>query len=477
MKFQFKVNAILIFFLFVQNFNLKAQNECIQRIKKEALTIDTISYSSGTGFFINNEGYILTNKHVVGDHLDMRVKFRINDREIERPAKLVCYLMEEDIAVIKIDVTGLGLPSVPYSFIEKDLNIGSEVYTLGFPKPGILGESMKLTEGIVNSTSGFQDNKNEYQVSAQIQPGNSGSPMFDSRGNIKGIIYASYESGQNVNYAIKTDRIIELLKAFKIGFSINESNTSFSQNISKYQWSVCLISIKSKKTYYSEFIDTDGTYPFINPNFIIDKSRCDNYKMNQFLEYYDQQMDWPFFDIGLNNLESALLWSYMCTSPISFEVAQKNNALLQIGAFENIIENHDKANLNNTRRIFEDGPFSIDWYLSEWGDFQYYYDSKINLFGFGINFNAYELIQLDNYILNIYNQIENYSGNQFKTADYFNETKILRAPLNIYRSYIYYLIASEYNNDEYYKKCCDLIKKARSIDAGVLVWFTPESCN
>jgi S1-C subfamily serine protease len=205
-----------------------------------------LSYSSGTGFFINNQGYIVTNKHVVGDYLEMTVKFKINGKEIQKKAELVGYLMDEDIAIIKIDVKGLVLPTIPYSFTKNELNIGNKIYTLGFPKPGVLGESIKLTEGIVNSTSGFQDNTSEYQISAQIQPGNSGSPMFDSKGNVKGVVYASYEAGQNVNYAIKSAKLIELLNSLKISYNAVESNVSFVQSVSKFQWSICLISVIQK---------------------------------------------------------------------------------------------------------------------------------------------------------------------------------------------------------------------------------------
>ena len=471
----YKFLSIILFSL--TTFCSFGQNECIQRILKEASTIDTLSYSSGTGFFINNQGYIVTNKHVVGDYVEMNVKFKINGKEIQKKAELVGYLMDEDIAIIKIDVKGLVLPTVPYSFTKNELNIGNQIYTLGFPKPGVLGESIKLTEGIVNSTSGFQDNTSEYQISAQIQPGNSGSPMFDSKGNVKGVVYASYEAGQNVNYAIKSAKLIELLNSLKINFNSVEANTPVVQNVSKFQWSICLISVVEMKTYYNEFIDVEGSYPKINPSFVIDKSRCHNGKMHEFLESIDQSMDWDGIDSGLNNIESSLLWSYMCVNPISYEVAQKNHYLFEIGAYKNIIENHDKSNLEYTFRIFEAGPFSIDWYLGDFGDFRLYFNSKIRLYGGGINFNLSELNMLDSFISNLQLQIENYTGNQFKTKEHLAEVKLLRAPLYIYRAYISSVIASELNSSDYSKISCDYINKAKYINRNVEVWFLAENCN
>jgi hypothetical protein len=339
-----------------------------------------------------------------------------------------------------------------------------------------LGESIKLTEGIVNSTSGFQDNTSEYQISAQIQPGNSGSPMFDSKGNVKGVVYASYEAGQNVNYAIKSAKLIELLNSLKINYNTVEDNTSFVQNVSKFQWSICLISVVEMKTYFNEFSHTEGNYPKINPSFVIDKSLCHNGKMDEFLKSIDESMSWDGIDVGLANIESSLLWSYMCVNPISYEVAQKNYYLFEIGAYKNIIENHDKANLEYTWRIFEAGPFSIDWYLGDFGDFQYYFNSKIRLYGSGINFNLSELTMLDSFISNLQLQIEKFTGNQFKTKEHLDEVKLLRAPLYIYRAYINFVIASELNSDEYSKISCDYIKKAKYINRDVDVWFPSENC-
>lgn len=467
------LSVILFLFISLITFLSFGQNECIQRILKEASTIDTLSYSSGTGFFINNQGYIVTNKHVVGDYLEMTVKFKINGKEIQKKAELVGYLMDEDIAIIKIDVKGLVLPTIPYSFTKNELNIGNKIYTLGFPKPGVLGESIKLTEGIVNSTSGFQDNTSEYQISAQIQPGNSGSPMFDSKGNVKGVVYASYEAGQNVNYAIKSAKLIELLNSLKISYNAVESNVSFVQSVSKFQWSICLISVIQKKIYYSEFDINEEERPRINPNYRIDKSLCQDYQMEGFMNKFRNNETSSFSDINI--IEASLFWTYVGNGTLPWKLRKYMN-YFKLGAYENIIIEHDKERQNTTTRIYEDDPAGIDFYL-DLGEFDYYFDSKIRLYGTGINFNLIELLRLDNYLSNIQDQIDDFTVNQFTTEEYFNSVKLQKAKLYVYRAFVYFVITSEFNSDEYSKISCDFVEKAKNINRDVEVWFPAENCN
>ena len=84
---------------------------------------------------------------------------------------------------------------------------------------------------------------------------------------------------------------------------------------------------------------------------------------------------------------------------------------------------------------------------------------------------------LDSFISNLQLQIENYTGNQFKTKEHLAEVKLLRAPLYIYRAYISSVIASELNSSDYSKISCDYINKAKYINRNVEVWFLAENCN
>ena len=101
------------------------------------------------------------------------------------------------------------------------MRMGDEVFTIGYPAYWLLGKNPKYTKGEVNALSGINDDPRVFQVSVQIQPGNSGGPLFNSKGEVIGITQASLDPKvaigtfgtlpQNVNYAIKSNYISALL--------------------------------------------------------------------------------------------------------------------------------------------------------------------------------------------------------------------------------------------------------------------------
>ena len=74
-----------------------------------------------------------------------------------------------------------------------------------------MGDEVKVTNGIISSNSGFKNDISLYQISAPIQPGNSGGPLIDSKGNLIGIINAKHTDAENVSYAIKAAYLINLV--------------------------------------------------------------------------------------------------------------------------------------------------------------------------------------------------------------------------------------------------------------------------
>lgn len=102
----------------------------------------------------------------------------------------------------------------------KDVVLGQRVSAIGYPLSPMLGSSPKFTEGTIASKSGPQDDPRWFQISAAVQPGSSGSPLFDENGNIIGIVITSLDAAkafqltnaipQNVNWAIKSDYLLNL---------------------------------------------------------------------------------------------------------------------------------------------------------------------------------------------------------------------------------------------------------------------------
>ena len=90
--------------------------------------------------------------------------------------------------------------------------VGENIFVLGYPLAQLMGNEIKLTNGIISSRSGYQGDISTYQMSAPVQPGNSGGPMFDDKGNVIGIVNAGIPGAENVGYAIKTSYLKNLVE-------------------------------------------------------------------------------------------------------------------------------------------------------------------------------------------------------------------------------------------------------------------------
>lgn len=171
---------------------------------------------SGTGFALN-KGYIVTNYHVVEGAKSIKVNGINGDFNVSYNALVVATDIINDLAIIKINESNFsGIGSIPYSVNFKMAEVGDNVYVLGYPLTQTMGEEIKLTNGIINSRTGFQGDASTYQMSATIQPGNSGGPMFDDKGNVIGIVCAKHVGAENVGYAIKTSYLKNLVESFSL---------------------------------------------------------------------------------------------------------------------------------------------------------------------------------------------------------------------------------------------------------------------
>lgn len=160
--------------------------------------------SSGTGFAISSNGYIATNYHVVEGAISIVVKGIDGDFSKRLSAEVVKIDERNDLAIIKIkDTRFTSLGIVPYTFRQGLANAGENVFVLGYPLTSSMGEEIKLTNGIISSKTGFQDDVSTYQISAPVQPGNSGGPLFDVNGNLLGIVSSKHTKAENAGYAIK----------------------------------------------------------------------------------------------------------------------------------------------------------------------------------------------------------------------------------------------------------------------------------
>ena len=179
----------------------------------------TTSAASGSGFVLTQDGYIVTNYHVIEDaandnSVDIQVTFANGDKYT---AKLVGGEKDNDVAVLKIEAA--GLTPVTLGDSEK-LVVGENVYTIGNP----LGElTYSLTNGIISAldrliSTGDNVTLNMLQTNCDINPGNSGGPLFDSYGNVIGITTAKYTqsssgvSAEGLGFAIPINDVFAMIQ-------------------------------------------------------------------------------------------------------------------------------------------------------------------------------------------------------------------------------------------------------------------------
>lgn len=170
---------------------------------------------SGTGFALN-QGYLITNYHVVDGAGKITVQGVNGDFNTRLNAIIVASDRANDIALLRIsDGRFSGFGNVPYQLRTEVAEVGESVFALGYPLASIMGDEIKFTDGRISSRTGVQGAVNVYQISVPIQPGNSGGPLFDQQGRIVGITSSSLNremfSSENVNYAIKSGYILNLI--------------------------------------------------------------------------------------------------------------------------------------------------------------------------------------------------------------------------------------------------------------------------
>jgi len=164
--------------------------------------------SSGTGFFVNDNGTVVTCAHVIIGA--KKVAVDINGTRYD--ATVISINESTDLAIIKIDYASNSYFSL--SEFEKE-NIGNKVSVLGYPLPGILGTEIRLTDGLISAKSGINSNPTYFQMSVPVQPGNSGGPIFNESFQVVGIASSKLsdiemlrQSGtlpQNVNFGVKSE--------------------------------------------------------------------------------------------------------------------------------------------------------------------------------------------------------------------------------------------------------------------------------
>ncbi len=178
-------------------------------------TADVSPKASGTGFFITQDGFLITSAHVVNGANQIRLVTRAG----LLTASLVKLDAANDLALVKADGQFSALPVVS----SRAVKLGNTVATVGFPNVGLQGFSPKLAKGEIASLAGTADDPRYFQISVPVQPGNSGGALVDEHGNVVGVVAAKLNAAtafatsgalpENVNYAVKSSFLLGFLES------------------------------------------------------------------------------------------------------------------------------------------------------------------------------------------------------------------------------------------------------------------------
>ena len=194
--------------------------------------------ASGSGFFVSNNGEIITNHHVIDQCKTVKVNFKGSAVE----AKTLAIDKVNDIAILKANIK----PDKVYSVSNEDVSLLEDVIVAGYPLGKKVSSAIKTHKGVVTSLAGAGDNYSNFQTDATINQGNSGGPIMNQKGNVVGVAVANYgkKSGvESFNFGIKSST----LRAFA-----NSNNVRFSTPNNKVLDNVELGKLITEATVFLE---------------------------------------------------------------------------------------------------------------------------------------------------------------------------------------------------------------------------------
>jgi S1-C subfamily serine protease len=211
-----------------------AEEERQQQAQAEKKQPPTPQSGSGSGFFVSKMGHVITNAHVVQNCKNITIGDNANKQV---PAEVINTDRSNDLALLKLStlemasaeskslIQKLSIVVVPLAakglLRSEDVKLGEKVLVAGFPFGEYFSNTIKVTGGLVSATRGAGDDSGQFQLDAAVQPGNSGGPIYDSSGNIVGVVVSQLDKlkmakaigslPENVNFGIKASTVRQFL--------------------------------------------------------------------------------------------------------------------------------------------------------------------------------------------------------------------------------------------------------------------------
>lgn len=182
--------------------------------------------SSGSAIVIHEAGYVITNYHVIEGQDLIELMIPQRNPYFAYNAVVVSVDVDADLALLKIEDQRFSrFPSIPYYFRDTNAEVGEDVFALGYPLTSSMGYDIKLGDGLISSKSGYKGDPHTHQISVAVHAGNSGGPLFDSQGNLVGIVKARHSNAENASYSIKNYNIRNLLEKANVNISLPKNKS------------------------------------------------------------------------------------------------------------------------------------------------------------------------------------------------------------------------------------------------------------
>ena len=182
--------------------------------------------STGTGFFVSETGHIVTNAHVIEGCQTMRSSRGgvLQKVSVDEESDLALYTTSEKTDAIARLRGGRGARA------------GESVVVVGFPLSGLLSSDPIVTTGIISALSGLRNDRRTIQITAPVQPGNSGGPLLGENGSVVGVVVSKLNAvkvaeaigdiPQNVNFAVSLGTLQSFLNANGVPYELDDSKAA-----------------------------------------------------------------------------------------------------------------------------------------------------------------------------------------------------------------------------------------------------------